>query len=187
MLIQFIPIAIYPLPKTFHHPISLPSFSVFSPIALLLPPAYLPSFYSTTMKRIILVLLFGCLFSSCSVTLVPEYNASLYQKIVTTAARNDRLYIDLLQSDTDHRAFSQYAKRYAAIETSIQSINLQYQARANNSVFLPILENIQNLFLKYKEEHKQHTAPLTQAEIKVYQAYTRDYWKPLLIAENALR
>ena len=139
------------------------------------------------MKRLILVLLFGCLFSSCSVTLVPEYNASLYQKIVTTAARNDRLYIDLLQSDTDHRAFSQYAKRYAAIETSIQSINLQYQARANNSVFLPILENIQNLFLKYKEEHKQHTAPLTQAEIKVYQAYTRDYWKPLLIAENALR
>jgi hypothetical protein len=139
------------------------------------------------MKRLILVLLFGCFFSSCSVTLVPEYNASLYQQIVTTAARNDRLYIDLLQADTAHRAFSQYAKRYAGIETSIQSIYLQYQARANNSAFLPILENIQTLFLKYKEEHKQHASALTQAEIKLYQTYTRDYWKPLLIAENALR
>ena len=160
---------------------------MFSPIAFLTPPAYLSRLYSINMKRLILVLFFGCLLSSCSVTLVPEYNASLYQQIVTTAARNDRLYIDLMQADTAHRAFSQYAKRYAALEASIQSINLQYQARANNSVFLPILENIQTLFLKYKEEHKQHTAPLTQAEIKVYQTYTRDYWKPLLIAENTLR
>ena len=132
-------------------------------------------------------LLFALILSSCRVSLVPDYNATIYQKIIATAARNDRLYIDLLQADTTHRAFSQYAKRYAGIETSIQSIYLQYQARANNSAFLPILENIQTLFLKYKEEHKQHTAALTQAEIKVYQAYTRDYWKPLLIAENALR
>jgi hypothetical protein len=142
--------------------------------------SYMKHFFKT-------FLLFSLIFSSCRVSLVPDYNATIYQKIIATAARNDRLYIDLLQADTAHRAFSQYAKRYAALETSIQSINLQYQARANNSVFLPILENIQTLFLKYKEEHKKHTAPLTQAEIKLYQTYTRDYWKPLLIAENALR
>ena len=80
-------------------------------------------------------LLFALIFSSCSVSLVPDYNATIYQKIIATAARNDRLYIDLLQADTTHRAFSQYAKIYAGIETSIQSIYLQYQARANNSAF----------------------------------------------------
>lgn len=127
------------------------------------------------------------LLSACRVSLVPDYNATIFQKIVSTAARNDRLYIDLMQADAGQRSFALYAKRYAALETAIQSLYLQYQARANNTAFLPILENIQTLFLKYKKEHQQHSSPLTDAEISVYQTYTRDYWKPLLIAEASLR
>lgn len=110
------------------------------------------------MKRILtqfslLVLLFSGI-PSCKVALLPDYNAALYQQIVSAASKNDRIYIDLLQANADERKFSLYAKRYANLETAIQSIYLQYQARPRSANFLPIIENIQTLFVKYKTEHQ---------------------------------
>jgi len=133
------------------------------------------------------ILLFALILSSCRVSLVPDYNANIYQQIISAASRNDRIYIDLLQANPDDRKFSLYAKRYASLETAIQSIYLQYQARPHANSFLPIIENIQTLFVKFKNEHQSQSAPLSADQVRLYQQYARDYWKPLLIAENALK
>ncbi len=138
------------------------------------------------MLRLLLLLL---LLSNtqCRHTRLPAYDPELYQQIITAAGKTDKLYIDLRLAQPAQRKYEQYSRRYATIEKSIRILSLQYEARPFNSRFLPILANIDTLFHRYREEHRLHPSQPSNAELLIYQTYLRSAWKPLMIAEQALK
>ena len=125
--------------------------------------------------------------SACTISLVPEYSAALESQITKTAKLNDKLYIQLLNADPNKRTFSSYSDQYTDIESEIHAIKLKNEIRNNNASFASIIQNLENAFILYKNEHKNKISPLTDAEIILYQNYIRDFWKPLLIAESSLK
>lgn len=132
-----------------------------------------------------LILLLIC--SHCRSTRLPSYNPEIYRQLVSAAGKTDKLYIDLRLADSAHRKFSSFTRQYAAVEKSIRIVALQYEARPFNSRFLPIIHNITLLFERYRDEHRYKKQLPSNAELIIYQTYLRDAWKPLLIAEQALK
>ena len=125
--------------------------------------------------------------SACTISLVPEYSAALETQITKTAKLNDKLYIQLLNADPNKRAFSIFSDQYTDIEAEIHAIKVKNEVRNHQEAFAGIIQNLENAFIQYKNEHKNKTSPLTDPEIILYQNYIRDFWKPLLIAESSLK
>lgn len=138
------------------------------------------------MLRLLLLLL---LLSNtqCRLTRLPAYDPELYQQIISAAGKTDKLYIDLRLAQPADRKFEQFSRRYAGVEKAIRIITLQYEARPFNTRFLPILANIDTLFHRYREEHRLHPTRPSNAELLIYQTYLRNAWKPLIVAEQALK
>jgi hypothetical protein len=124
---------------------------------------------------------------SCKVTFVPEYSATLEQQITNGAKMNDKLYLDLLKAEPNDRNYNSYKGRYTEIEAEINSIELENEARNNNNHFLAIIKELKTHFKDYEKEHKEKPTPLTDGEIKGYQAYIKAFWKPLLLAERGIK
>jgi|LakMenEpi03Aug12_release.lakeMendotaPanAssembly.Ray.scaffolds.fasta_scaffold03506_2 hypothetical protein len=139
------------------------------------------------MRRFLLVCLLIISSTHCRLTRLPTYDPQLYKQLISAAAKTEKLYIDLRLADTSQRKFQQFSRRYATLESTLQIIYLQYEARPYNTRFLPIVQNIQLLFEQYKNEHRQQRRAPKDAELIIYQTYLRDAWKPLLIAEQALK
>lgn len=127
-----------------------------------------------------------CLLASCRVSLVPQYNAQLEEQISQTAKATDRLYIDLLDASTEERKYTLIQSRYNDIESEINSIELKNQGRDKNADFLVIIKNLKEAFQEAKKYHKVHDT-LSNGEILSYQATLAGFWKPLYIAEKALK
>jgi hypothetical protein len=138
------------------------------------------------MKRLIFLLTLLSVLSSCSVSLVPDYNPALEEQISEAAMMNDRLYLDLLNIPISERSFQAYAPRYSEIESEINSIRMKNEIRPNNTEMLKIIDLLKSNFVQYKEEHKAKSTGLTDGEIRSYSAFIRGFWLPLLTAENAL-
>ena len=136
------------------------------------------------LKRPFLFLL--VLFLSCKVSLVPEYNAALEDQIAKAAQENDRLYIDLLDIPSSDRQYKNFMDRYNTIESEINTIQLKNEARRNNADFMVIIKNLKDAFAEAKKYHKDHNG-LSDGEIKAYQASLAAFWKPLYVAERALK
>ena len=126
-------------------------------------------------------------FSACTISLVPEYSAALESQITKTAKHNDKLYIQLLNAEPNKRSFSAFSDQYTDIEAEIHAIKLKNEIRNNHEAFTGIIQNLENAFIQYKNEHKNKMSPLTDSEIILYQNYIRDFWKPLLVAESSLK
>jgi hypothetical protein len=140
---------------------------------------------SFVTEKLLLLLMILSLFS-CRVVLVPEYRSDLEDQIISGAKLNDKLYIDLLQSDKQMRQFDLYKEQYAIIAAEINSIQLKNEVRNNNANMLVIIKNLNDAFTKYRDEHKS-TNTISDGEIKIDQAYLKAFWKPLLVAETALK
>ncbi len=138
------------------------------------------------IRKISFFLLITCLFVSCRVTLVPEYNAQLEDQIINTAKATDRLYIDLLGASPDLRNYEVAQPRYNEIEADINSIELKNQGRIKNGDFLVIIKNLKDAFQEAKKFHKDHKT-LSNGEILSYQATLAGFWKPLYLSEKALK
>jgi hypothetical protein len=138
------------------------------------------------MLRLLLLLLI-IFFTQCRLTRLPAYDPELYQQIISAAGKTDKLYIDLRLAQPADRKFEQFSRRYAGVEKAIRIITLQYEARPFNTRFLPILANIDTLFHRYREEHRLHPTRPSNAELLIYQTYLRNAWKPLIVAEQALK
>ncbi len=144
------------------------------------------------MQRVILqrkfpaIFLLLFLFSSCRVSLVPEYNARLETQIADAAKASDRLYIDLLGEEPLARNYDKFQDRYNDLEAEINSIELINQGRIKNDDFLVIIKNLKDAFQEAKEYHREHKT-LSNGEIKAYQATLAGYWKPLYVAERSLQ
>ncbi len=136
--------------------------------------------------RYILYQLLVLLFFSCRVTLVPEYNAQLEEQIAKAAKANDKLYIDMMDLTESARNYEKFSERYNEIESEINSIMLKNEARPKNADFLVINKNLKEAFEEAKAYHKE-SGTLKNGEIKAYQASLAGFWKPLYIAEIALK
>ena len=135
-----------------------------------------------------MAVIFSLLFfiTSCRVSLVPEYSAQLETQIANAAKANDRLYIDMLDVLPAQRTYDTFAVRYNDIEAEINSIQLKNEARKKNNDFMVIIKNLKDAFTEAKNYHKTNRT-ISNGEIKAYQATLAGFWKPLYIAEKALK
>ncbi len=124
--------------------------------------------------------------SGCRVTLVPPYNEELESQIVTTAKLTDKLYLSIIDAAADNKAYAVYADKYLEIEAEINSILLKNEARPKNADFIVIIKNLQEHFKQYKNDHKAKKT-LSDAELLIYNEELKAFWKPLLVAERALK
>ena len=138
------------------------------------------------LKRIPVFLLVTLLFLSCRVMLVPEYSAQLEDQISKTAKATDKLYIDMLDVPVNNRTYENFKDRYNEIESEINSIKLKNEARPKNADFLVINKNLKDAFDEAKKYHKENST-LADGEAKAYQATLAGFWKPLYVAELALK
>ena len=141
---------------------------------------------SILLKRISVIFLFISMLLSCRVTLVPEYNAQLEGQIANAAKATDRLYIDMLDVPLNNRTYDSFKDRYNDIESEINSIQLKNEARSKNADFLVINKNLKEAFEEAKKYHKDNST-LSNGEAKAYQATLAGFWKPLYLAEIALK
>ena len=141
---------------------------------------------SILLKRISVIFLFISMLLSCRVTLVPEYNAQLEGQIANAAKATDRLYIDMLDVPLNNRTYDSFKDRYNDIESEINSIQLKNEARSKNADFLVINKNLKEAFEEAKKYHKDNST-LSNGEAKAYQASLAGFWKPLYMAEIALK
>jgi hypothetical protein len=130
-------------------------------------------------------LLAGFLFS-CKVTWVPEYNAQLEEQVAKTAKANDRLYLDMLDVPKANRNYDNFKERYNEIASEINSIMLKNEARPKNTNFIAIIKNLKSAFEESQKFHKDNNT-LENGEIKAYQATLAGFWRPLYLAERALK
>ena len=118
--------------------------------------------------------------------LVPPYSAELENQVATAAKATDKLYIDMLDVALEKRTYDTFKDRYNEIAAEINSIELKNEARQKNADFLVIIKNLKNAFNEAKQYHKDHTT-ISNGEAKVYQSTLSAFWKPLYIAEKALK
>jgi membrane-bound lytic murein transglycosylase len=141
------------------------------------------------MKTKILVFI-TCLLislSSCiSVKLVPDYSEAIENQIIETQKQNEKLYLELLEQSEDKRTYTSVSKEYLEVESNINSILFQYQAREKKEDFIKMVKNLKDNFMQYKKEHKDKKT-LNDGEINLYIAYINGFWQPLLTAEKALK
>lgn len=140
----------------------------------------------TFSRRFPAILLLVCLFLSCRVMLVPEYSAQLEDQIAKTARATDKLYIDMLDVPLNNRTYESFKDRYNEIESEINSIKLKNEARPKNADFLVINKNLKDAFDEAKKYHKENST-LSNGEAKAYQATLAGFWRPLYLAEIALK
>ncbi|KAA9041831.1 hypothetical protein FW778_07390 [Ginsengibacter hankyongi] len=137
-------------------------------------------------QKISVFLMLAFMITSCRVMLVPEYSAALEDQIANTAKATDKLYIDMLDVPVNKRTYHDLNERYNEIEVEINSIQLKNEARPKNGDFLVIIKNLKDAFAEAKKYHKDHNT-LTDGEAIAYQATLAGFWKPLYIAEKALK
>ncbi len=138
------------------------------------------------LRRISVIFLIACTLSSCRVSWVPEYSAQLEDQITKAAKATDKLYIDMLDIPVNSRTYESFKERYNEIEAEINSIKLKNEARPKNADFLIINKNLKEAFDEAKMYHKDNST-LANGEVKAYQASLAGFWKPLYVAELALK
>lgn len=138
------------------------------------------------VQKISVFLLLAFVLTACRVMLVPEYSAALEDQIASAAKATDKLYIDMLDAPLNERTYKAFNERYNDIEVEINSIQLKNEARPKNGDFLVIIKNLKDAFAEAKKYHKEHTT-LSDGEAIAYQATLSGFWKPLYIAEKALK
>jgi hypothetical protein len=141
---------------------------------------------SIIIRKVTGLFLAVSLLLSCKVTWVPEYNAQLEDQVSKTAKAHDKLYMDLLDIPLAERKYDNFKERYNEIGAEINSIQLKNEARPKNTNFLAIIKNLREAFEEAKKYHKDNTT-LSDGEIKAYQSSISGFWRPLYLAERALK
>ncbi|MBK7122903.1 MAG: hypothetical protein IPH68_08910 [Chitinophagaceae bacterium] len=127
-------------------------------------------------------LLIGIL--ACKATLYPHTMYPLKHRSQNHRL-TDALYLQML--DVGRPAGSEkYADKYLDIQVDINSLLLKTQVRDHNTDLLVMVQNLQKMFVQFKDDHKAKTV-LTDADIKLNMMQVNAVWAPLLLAEKALK
>ena len=139
-------------------------------------------------KALIIFIFFATLavgLNSCSVHLVPQYNADIANQIINGAKMTDRLYLEMIDAPADKKNYALYSEKYIDTETEINSILFYNENREKAKDLAASAKILRDKFVQYKEDHKAKNV-LSNGELKVYNEELKGFWAPLLIAEKAL-
>jgi hypothetical protein len=131
-----------------------------------------------------ILLSISMVFASCKVTWSPAPDASIATDISEGAKQTDALYLHV-QEATD-RSYDKFTEEYTAAESTINSIKLKNQDRPKSGTMLKIVDNLQQAFVKYKEEHKAK-GKINVSEARLYGKYLQGHWAALWAAERQLK
>lgn len=91
----------------------------------------------------------------CTIKLVADYDSATFNEIIDVSKKVDRFYGDLLEVPEGNRQYSKYTDKYVDIETDLRSLYTRNKARPLNEESSQISEIILNLWVKYKNAHKE--------------------------------
>jgi len=137
--------------------------------------------------RLILIIVLALLLEGCRVTLVPDYDDSIAQEILKTAKRVDMFYLDMLETtdnENGDRAYNKMVDSYVEIEVELASLLSKNKIRPLNENSIRICEITLELWVKYKEEHKEDNE-LSDGLIKLNRLTFNDLFYAMLVAEKA--
>ena len=125
--------------------------------------------------------------ASCRVSLVPAYSDEIAKQIEITAKETDRLYLEIMDTDSSKRSYKNFAEKYRNIEVEIQSLLLKNKMRPKGNDLVVITKNLLDIFLRYKQMHKEKDASIQDALLVLNQKFLQDQWTALLAAEKGLK
>lgn len=134
-----------------------------------------------------LIIIFVFLSEGCRVTLVPDYDDSISHEILETAKRVDKFYLDMQETTVNEngdRAYNNMVDSYVEIEIELSSLLNKNKIRPLNENSIRICEITLELWVKYKDEHKEDNE-LTDGIIKLNRLTFRDLFYAMLVAEKA--
>jgi hypothetical protein len=123
---------------------------------------------------------------SCKVTFIPSYDSNISEQIENTAKTVDKFYLAMLETTTtsnDGRAFSKFAGQYVDIEVELNSLLNKNKIRPLNENSTRICEITRELWIKYKEEHKNDNS-LSDGLIKLNRKTFSDLFYAMQVAEK---
>lgn len=139
------------------------------------------------MKSKILVLGFMAMaLFGCRATFVPAYDGSIEEQISKTARLTDALYLHMLDVAEAERIYEFYAPKYQEIQIDINALVLKTQVREKNKDLLIMAQNLQKMFILFKDDHKKKNT-LKDVDIQLNMMQINALWAPLLLAEKALQ
>ena len=136
---------------------------------------------------IYLIIILAFLSEGCRVTLVPDYDDSIAQEILETAKRVDKFYLDMLETTVNEngdRAYNKMVDSYVEIEVELASLLGKNKIRPLNENSIRICEITLELWIKYKEEHKEDNE-LSDGLIRLNRLTFSDLFYAMLVAEKA--
>jgi PBP1b-binding outer membrane lipoprotein LpoB len=139
------------------------------------------------IDRLILIIVLALLLAGCRVTLLPDYDDSIAQEILETAKRVDKFYLDMLETTVNEngdRAYNKMVDSYVEIEVELSSLLSKNKIRPLNENSIRICEITLELWVKYKEEHKEDNE-LSDGLIKLNRLTFSDLFYAMLVAEKA--
>ena len=134
-----------------------------------------------------LIIVLALFFEGCRVTLVPDYDDSISQEILETAKRVDKFYLDMLETTVNEngdRSYDKLVDSYVEIEIELGSLLNKNKIRPLNENSTRICEITLELWVKYKEEHKEDNE-LSDGLIKLNRLTFSDLFYAMLVAEKA--
>ena len=137
-----------------------------------------------TLIAIILVSLIS--FTSCRVTLIPNYDAEISQQIEEVSKEVDKFYLIMLETTENkdqERAYKNFVHQYVEIEVELNSLLNKNRVKPNNENSIEICKITIDLWNKYKEEHKEDNT-LSDGIIKLNRATFNDLFYAMQVAEK---
>lgn len=136
--------------------------------------------------KLIVLIFLGVLLNSCSVHLVPQYNADMEEQIKNGAKMSDRLYLQMITAAPEARFFNMYEEKYLDVQVEINSILFQDEIRPKANDILISMQKLRDYFVKAMEDHRNKKT-LSIGELTIYHEQLQAFWRPVLIEELALK
>lgn len=91
----------------------------------------------------------------CSVKFVDDYDAKTYEEIIRLSGEVDKFYGVLLERVDADRKYQDFQAKYVELESELRSLYIRNKSRPLNSESTKISESILDLWIKYKDRHKE--------------------------------
>jgi hypothetical protein len=137
--------------------------------------------------QLCLIIIVTLILEGCRVTLIPDYDDSISQEILETAKLVDKFYLDMLETKVNEngdRSYDKLVDSYVEIEIELGSLLNKNKIRPLNENSTRICEITLELWVKYKEEHKEDNE-LSDGLIKLNRLTFSDLFYAMLVAEKA--
>jgi hypothetical protein len=138
-------------------------------------------------KYLLALIIIFLILPGCRITLLPSYDETITQEIIQLAKQIDGFYLEMLETtnnDDGGRAYNKFMKRYIELEVELTSILNKNKIRPLNENSTRICEITLELWIKYKEEHKEDDE-ITDGLIKLSRLTFSDLFYAMLVAEKA--